>query len=485
MKKRIICFLVVFSLLISLCINGVGIKAADIQDVSFTALYMQSDAREMFNMINEFRATHGNYDETRAPLVYDYELEKVAMQRAAEIAIKFEPETHLRPDGGDYLTTLSEFGFDTSPRGYMYGENILFGTEDTMKIDDAFAKLCEKEGTMKIMTGFYTAVGVGHIKMEDKTDFWVQVFADTQMDDTYVDPYDGNKIVTVKVDPSLVESIKVDYTSGTSTVAVGETVDVPSYTPKVKFTGSELDKELELTPLVFESVDSYVQASGGKMTGLSAGTGTITAELFGTKYSYNITVTGSGKVDPVSPTPAPTASPVVTPTPEVTPEITPIPTSTITPTETEKENNKDNSVKKGDTFTVDGLKYKAISGKAVEVVGSTSKKITKVNIPATIKYNGIKLSVEKISDKAFNGYTKLKTVSIGKNIKEIGKETFYKCSKLKTVKILSSQISTIGTNAFNKIYKKAKISVPASTYTNIKSLINKSGIGNKVKISKK
>ena len=78
-------------------------------DLKIEVTYQQSTARQMLPMINEFRtgsdAWAWNSDNSEkiyytglSELQYDYELEKAAMQRAAEIAVLF---AHTRPDGTD------------------------------------------------------------------------------------------------------------------------------------------------------------------------------------------------------------------------------------------------------------------------------------------------------------------------------------------------------------------------------------------------
>ncbi len=498
MKRRLLSFVTVIVLVLGLFSSYIPAKAAEISTISFYANYLQSDARKMADMLNEFRASQGVYEDSQVPLKYDYDLEKVAMQRAAEIAIKFDME-HLRPDGEDYKQTLADFGFDISPRNILYGENILFGTEDSMELENAFRLLCQDEGNKKTMLGFFTNVGIGHIKIEDKTDFWVQVFSDEGRNHTYVAPLDGSQLVSVKVSSSNVDSISVDYASGDHSVAVGATVAVPSYIPKVKFVGSELDEELICAPLVFESNDGYVSASGGYMTGLSAGTGTISASLFGRTYSYNISVSGSGSVVTSVPTQAPTQAPTQVPTqtptqtptqvPTQTPTQTPtqVPTQTPTqvPTQTPTKTPSNTELKKGDTFTSGSLKYKVTASGKVEVTGPKTMTVTKITIPATVTYQGVKYTVTKIGDGAFNGCSKLTTATIGKNVKTIGKQAFYGCAKLKTIKFSGKKVTKIGSEAFGRIYKSAKISVPYSALKKYTNLIEKSGIGKKVSIVKK
>lgn len=77
-------------------------KAADIIPVNISVKYGQTEARTIFDMINEMRTNPYDtwcwdaYDNEKIPcpnleeLKYDYDLERVAMKRAAEIALSYE-----------------------------------------------------------------------------------------------------------------------------------------------------------------------------------------------------------------------------------------------------------------------------------------------------------------------------------------------------------------------------------------------------------
>lgn len=509
MKTKLISLILILSMVFSYAMPESNANAADGNTISFYVQYGQTDARKMADMVNEFRSQNG-----KSTMTYDCRLEKVAMQRAAEIAVRFntaeDAVTHYRPDGNTYKSTLAEFGFDVSPRGVLYGENILFGTQDSMKLDSAFSMLCGDEDNRTQMLGNYTLFGIGHIKIEEKTDFWVQVFATRGTAGDYTSPVDGETLVSVKVDPAIVSNVDVEYVSGDHTVAVGNTVPVPVYSAKISVIGSEMEEALELASISFESNDGYVSASNGYMTGLQEGNGSISASFGGRTFSYGITVTaGNGSnvtvptvvptVEPtMSPTEAPTAAPTITPTqePTIAPTIAPTdaptnaPTSTPTkePTQAPTQNPTDNvttaptktpststALKKGDTFSEGDLKYKVTASGKVAVVGLESKKATAITIPATVKYSGVSYKVTSIGASAFAGKTKLKTVSIGKNVANIGKKAFYGCSKLTAVTISGTKIKKIGTKAFSKVSKKASIAVPSSSYKSYKKLLDKSG----------
>lgn len=131
----------------------------------------------------------------------------------------------------------------------------------------------------------------------------------------------------------------------------------------------------------------------------------------------------------------------------------------------------------GKTYSVGNLKYLVKSKSSVSVIGLTDKdkKTKTITIPNEVVISSHKLKVECINAKAFykNGYAT--KVTIGSNIKSIGANTFYKCNKLKTLKINTSKLTSVGKNAFYS-NKNLKIYVPSKKYTSYKKLIDKSGI---------
>ncbi len=532
MRKKLLGLFLVLTLVIAMItdIPYTGVKAAsDCYEITIKFNYAQTEARKMADMVNTYRSENGFNRDSRRELIYDYSLERAAMQRAAEIAVIFD-ETHRRPDGEDYLKTVEKYGFDISPRGIMYGENIVFGTEDSKVIDKAFQNLCDDEKTADIMLGYFRAIGIGHIRLDDKIDFWVQVYASEELDENYVAPLDGIGYATVNVPSSMVQLQGVNYKAGDMTVAAGDTIKTPDYVPVVNFTETKMKEPVELASLTFESDDGIVKASGGTMTGIKGGTGTISATLLGKTYSYDITVTGDAKptkeptkdptkdptkeptkdptIEPTKnptkvPTKEPTKEPTQTPTPtlEPTKEPTKTPTPTPNPTKdptkaptkeptkapTQEPTKEPTKVaekpKKGDTFELGGIKYKVTANDKVEVTGLASKKTVGVEIPATIKYLGTKLKVVKIADSTFSGCTKLTTVIIGSNVKAIGKKAFYGCSKLETIKFAGSAVTKIGSKAFSKVYGKAVVEIPKSSEKAYKKLLKSAGLPSKVKIS--
>ena len=147
--------------------------------------------------------------------------------------------------------------------------------------------------------------------------------------------------------------------------------------------------------------------------------------------------------------------------------------------------NKKSSAK---TKKIKGNYYKITSKskKTVLYVKPASKNITSVNIPSTIKIGGKRYKVTGIAANAFKNYKKLKKVTIGANIRNIGKRAFYRCYNLKTVKMKTSKLvnNQVGKQAFKGIYKKAVIKVPKKQLKAYKKLLKIRGVGKKVKIKK-
>ncbi len=140
------------------------------------------------------------------------------------------------------------------------------------------------------------------------------------------------------------------------------------------------------------------------------------------------------------------------------------------------------------TFTYKSLKYKVTkcttSAKEVTVTGTSNKNLASLNIPATVKYNGMSFKVVSIEKNAFKSKKKLKSATIGKNVKSIGASAFAKDGRLNKITIKSTVLKKVGSKAFSGINKKAKIKVPAKKLKAYKKLLKNKGQSKTVKITK-
>jgi hypothetical protein len=167
-------------------------------------------------------------------------------------------------------------------------------------------------------------------------------------------------------------------------------------------------------------------------------------------------------------------------------ETTRVETATSNATAAAAEQKK--TVKKGDTYSKNKVTYQVTStadGKqSVKVTEIKNKNVTEVTIPATISINGTSYKVTAIAKNAFAGCTKLKKVTIGKNVTSIGKNAFSGDSKLKTIIIKSKVLTKVGENAFKGIPSNATIKVPSSKVKAYKKLLTGKGQGKNVTIKK-
>ena len=125
-------------------------------------------------------------------------------------------------------------------------------------------------------------------------------------------------------------------------------------------------------------------------------------------------------------------------------------------------------------------------GNTVEYQGS--KSVKNVIVPETVTYDGITYKVTSIAPGAFKNNKKLTKVTIGSNVKTIGKQAFYGCKNLKSVTIKSKYLTTksIGAKAFTKAgsknYKKLVVKLPKSKKKAYVKLLEKKGLSSKAKI---
>ena len=132
------------------------------------------------------------------------------------------------------------------------------------------------------------------------------------------------------------------------------------------------------------------------------------------------------------------------------------------------------------------LYYKVTSvdekNRTVAVTGMKNKKKTVATIPATIKINDVTYKVTAIAVNAFKANKSLKKVTIGKNVKTIGKNAFLNCSNLKTINVKTNVLKKVNAKALKGINKKAVIKVPAKKKKAYKKLFKKKGQASTVTI---
>lgn len=162
---------------------------------------------------------------------------------------------------------------------------------------------------------------------------------------------------------------------------------------------------------------------------------------------------------------------------------------------TEKEEESGKKIKKGSRIRDKNCYYKVTStkSKTVKVVAIRNKKRTSLKIPEKVYYAGKNYKITAIAKMAFKNNKKLKSVTIGNNVKTVGEsafagckmlnkitigknvtsigtKAFYGCKKLKQIKIRSSKLKKIGKRAFWKISKNPVVYAPKKKINKYKRL---------------
>ncbi len=159
-------------------------------------------------------------------------------------------------------------------------------------------------------------------------------------------------------------------------------------------------------------------------------------------------------------------------------------------TSTTQESNKTKGLPKvGTKVATSSAEYKVTKSstkmKEVTFIKPKSSKKKSITVPEAVTINGYTYKVTAIANKAFKNNKKLKSVTIGKNVKKIGKEAFYNCKKLKKITIKSAVLKSVGKNAIKGIHKKATIKVPKKQLKKYKKLFkSKTGYKKTMKIKK-
>lgn len=98
-----------------------------------------------------------------------------------------------------------------------------------------------------------------------------------------------------------------------------------------------------------------------------------------------------------------------------------------------------------------------------------------------LKKLSIGKNVTTIENQAFSGCTALTAVVIPEKVKKIGIQAFCGDKKLKTITIKTKKLTakTVGKKAFSGIYAKAVVKVPKSKLNAYKKLLKSKGIGSK------
>ena len=251
--------------------------------------FLYPEARSMLGMINEFRTGEDAWqlkknNKTRQkvknlkPLQYDYNLEKVAMQRALELAIFFN---HTRPDGTAWKTAFPK---KTSTKG----ENLAYGQID---VSGAFIALREDDKDYNgqghrrnMLRKNFTRVGFGGVKIGD-TIYYTQEFASGKAGGSDSDLFSSN-IVNVSWKTLMNSGARnLGAYPAELTLVPGESVPLPEVTIY-----SHSGVRLTILDCTWTPADGLVSLDGSVLTAVGVGTTYLTADVVGNQVTLPITI---------------------------------------------------------------------------------------------------------------------------------------------------------------------------------------------------
>ena len=289
--------LVLAALMVILMAAFAGRAEASNVQVDITVKYGQSEARTIVNMINKFRnssdAWYWNSDNTTktycknlVTLQYDYQLEKVAMLRAAEIALSYG---HERPNGQRSFTAYDDLGYTYT----WAAENIAAGYTTAAAVNEGWIEADEDydgQGHRRAMlSNSYNAVGIAHVYYNG-FHYWVEEFGiATHAAQTSAD--NSTQKVSISVADSKIDGLSLSFDTDPSLMKVKSVATVTSVKLDVEGQWPEsLDRTVSANPSVQISNTSVEKYSSGKVVSLKEGQSTLTASLGGQKTSVNFTV---------------------------------------------------------------------------------------------------------------------------------------------------------------------------------------------------
>lgn len=302
--KTCISFLLAFTLALAGGISASAAESGDgLETINISVVHGQTEARKMLDMINTFRTGNDAWywdrdDSTRVsvtdlqPMVYDYELEKAAMQRAVEIAVCL---SHTRPNGESCFTGLG---------AKSNAENIAAGSFSSAKaVFEAWQendKNYEGQGHRRNMLSYQRAVGIGYVYY-DRRHFWVQEFgpaspssSETPANDSPAD--EDISILTSNITETSVEPVG----PGKLSLKVGESQALPAVKAYMTINDSYpkgVPRPVN-APITWNFGDSSaISADASSITGTAAGQASLTASALGKTTTIAVDVTPAPLTD--------------------------------------------------------------------------------------------------------------------------------------------------------------------------------------------
>ena len=301
MKRWKYMVVLVLSILLAVgLIRGIPILAAentDMETIQVTGTYGQTEARQMLSLINEFRtsgeAWYWNESDTAKvscgqldALTYDYELERIAMQRAMEIAIYY---SHTRPNGTDCFTLNTQGArAENIAAGYTTYEDVYIGWKEDNE------NHAGQGHRRNMLSEKYNVIGIGHV-VYNGTHYWVQEFSSVVQDVVQKTANDSEQTVSIDILSSNITEKNIAVNSESCSVAFGKINNLPTVQGQIQTKEGwpeNVFMPVDVTPEY--SIENTYYASiinGSSVKGLNVGDTNITVSALGVNKIIPLTIT--------------------------------------------------------------------------------------------------------------------------------------------------------------------------------------------------
>lgn len=249
-----------------------------------------------------------------------------------------------------------------------------------------------------------------------------------------------------------------DYTYGFRPISESNTYYLRTLGVKSSDTYGPYPVEKYLTDVPVSSVNAngeIIKSNGLHLTGVRTA---MRIDLSKAEYEYAGTVSSDGTMDEV-----------------------PYPSTVTT-----EEGDAIGTIFKVTNYAGHTVYYRKTGEDTVEFYVCETNK-TKIAIPDEIRLGNQyskNYKVTSIASNVFKNDKSIKKITIGTNVKTIGKKAFYGCKNLKTIIIQTQKLKSadIGKKAFKGIFAKAKITVPKGKKKSYTKLLRAKGVSKKASI---
>lgn len=296
--KRVIVTMLI-TIIVTLSVHQPTYAASTTVNMKMTVKYDQTEARAMLPLINEFRKSDDawcwNSSNTQKvqctglkDLTYDYGLEQIAMQRAAEIAVVFD---HTRPNE-EICFTCTYNGVCTNGENIAAGFYMCSTKEEAFELWQETNEYYDGQGHRRSMlSSSFTTVGIARVEYNG-SHYWVQEFGCTKSSIAQNTALNANKDVTIPYSSNYLKTLTIKNSTDKISVIKNQITNVPeglyNLVSNESFPGNPITVTIDSIWTVDDA--SIATISNNVITGKTVGSTKIRTTVLGKEFVVDLTV---------------------------------------------------------------------------------------------------------------------------------------------------------------------------------------------------